>query len=185
LANDQAWEEFYSVIWKHAPRGLIEPEVIDVITNAHQDGHNVIALTAVESGCYGCIESTPCWRHEMLTGFGILFSALIPDTFFNALPIHRDSYPFFYKGIICCNSRPKGEVLQHLIHILERKPTHIVFVDDDIKNVHSVGHACTALGIPCSLYLYHNPAMRKPSLNLKDFMHKVAHVLQHGSYPNA
>jgi len=183
LADPNAWEQFYSVIWKQAPRFLTEPEVIDVINKAHDCGHVVLALTFIESGSYGIIDSMPQWRYEMLTDMGIKFSTMIPDMVLDKLPSHRDLHPVVHQGIICCNWCAKGTVLQELLRIVDYTPKHIIFIDDDPRNLHTVGQACAVLNIPCTLYHYNNPVFEKPAVDLHDFMYKVAYVLETGKYP--
>lgn len=183
LAIDANWELFYSIVWQHAPRHLIEKEVIDAIAVAHQHECHVIALTAVESGAYGLIPSMPLWRHEMLSSLGFFFSTVFPDVVLDQLPAHRATHPVLYKGILYCNSRPKGEILKEFLRLTSYAPPHIVFIDDDEANLHSVADTCIQLNIPCSLYHYDNPTMVMPLLDLDDFMHKVQHVLNHSEYP--
>ena len=176
------WEWFYSVMWQQTPRYIIEPEVISLIAYAQKRGCPVLALTGIESGEYGVIESFPEWRYEMLAHMGILFSQPCPDMKFDTLPLYRNTYPILYKGILCANHQPKGMVLKAFLAKCVLQPAHIIFFDDTYANLQSVGGACAQLGIPCTLYHYTGARYQKDSLDFYVFKQHVEHVWTTGHW---
>jgi len=155
------WESFRGMVWQRAPWCLIEANIVDLIKQMQQRGCAVLGLTSMESGSYGIITPYPEWRYAMLHGMGIDFSRIWPDTKFDNFPIYRCSKPILYKGILCANQQPKGDVLKALLTTYDLHTSHIIFFDDSSKNLQSVGCTCQEMNIPCTLYHYqgaHNHA---------------------------
>ena len=176
------WEWFYSIMWQQTPRYIIEPEVVSLIAYAQQRGCPVVALTGIESGAYGIIESFPEWRYTMLKNMGILFSQPCSDMVFDTLPLYRDTYPILYKGILCANHQPKGMVLKAFLAQCALKPARVIFFDDTYENLQSVGGACAQLDIPCTLYQYAGARYQKDSLDFYVFKQHVEHVWTTGHW---
>ena len=144
----------YSLVWQQAPRVLIEPQVVRIIDNLKQQGVLVIGLTSMESGGYGVISSMPFWRADMLKDMGIVFSQQYPNQVYKQLPAYRDNYPILFEGILCCNQQPKGAVLAAFLDDNNLRPGHIIFFDDSMRNLQSVGKTCVEHNIPCTLFKY-------------------------------
>ncbi len=156
--NHDTWECAHSWLWKNAQFSLIEPGVVPLIQQLKQQGCFVLGLTSMESGAYGVIPDMPMWRYEMLRGMGVAFTQEFGNYTFTRLPAYRDHYPVLYKGILCANQQSKGAVLQAFLEQFALRPQKLIFFDDSLDNLQSVGKVCEALGIPVALYHYKGAA---------------------------
>jgi hypothetical protein len=154
LLNPKIWEHVYSIMWQKAHRELIEPSIADTIVALQQKGCTVLGLTSMESGSYGVIPNFPLWRYEMLAKMGITFTSIYDNTTFTKLPTYRGTQPILYNGILCCNQQSKGDVLDAFLNYYDLSPQHIIFFDDEIANLQSVGAACSKHHILCTLFKY-------------------------------
>ena len=151
------WENAYSLLWTTVPFTLTESSVIKVIKNFQEKHATVLALTSMESGSYGVIESMPAWRYTMLQHMGIEFSQQFADHMFENFPAYRSNYPTLYKGMLCANQQNKGEVLQAFLTYAKFKPSHIIAFDDSLNALQSIGKTCEAASISCTLIQYTHP----------------------------
>jgi Protein of unknown function (DUF2608). len=152
--NFSTWECAHSLLWDNSHMALIEPMVVSFIKQLQAQGCVVLGLTSMASGEYGMIPNLPIWRYEMLRGMGIEFSQKFGDCILDDLPAFRNNYPVLYKGILCANQEPKGDVLQSFLKQFALHPRKIIFFDDAVNNLQSVGDACEGLSIPVTLYHY-------------------------------
>jgi hypothetical protein len=154
LLKESVAELAYSLGWQQAPRVLIEPQVVRIINDLKQQGCIVLGLTSMESGSYGVIPSMSLWRANMLKDMGIVFSQQYPNQVYTKLPAYRDNYPVLFEGILCCNQQPKGAVLAAFFDANNMRPENIIFFDDSMSNLQSVGKTCAERNIPCTLFQY-------------------------------
>ncbi len=150
----QNWEWVYSKLWQQAQFMLVEPIVAQLINELKSCGCIVLGLTSMESGEYGAIAHMPEWRFNTLANFGIKFSQQFGNYTFTNLASYRSNYPVLYKGILCANQQPKGDVLRAFLDQTGLRPSKIVFFEDNMTNLQSVGMMCNALGIPVDMYHY-------------------------------
>jgi len=155
LSIARIWDEYYSIVWQQAPRYLIDPWVVSFIADLQKHCCAALGLTSVNTGAYGFIENLPALHYKKLYDLGIRFSDRYHDTRLTTMPEYRGNYPELYKGMLCANRQPKGDVVKAFLEHLDYKPARIIFFDDNAKNLQSVGRACSSLGIPFTLYLYH------------------------------
>lgn len=152
--NKQAWEFVYSHLWQQAEFLLVEPIVAQFIQQLRSCGCIVLGLTSMESGSYGVIPNMPEWRYQTLAHFGIVFTQMFGDSIFINFSSYRNNYPVLYKGILCANQQPKGKVLKAFLQQYNIQPKKIIFFDDQIEALQSVGDVCVQLHIPYALYKY-------------------------------
>ncbi len=148
------WEQVYSKLWQQAQFMLVEPIVVQLIDELKSRGCIVLGLTSMESGAYGVIDNMPEWRFNTLAGLGIEFSQQFGDYTFTNLASYRNNYPVLYKGILCANQQPKGDVLRAFLEHSCLRPDKIIFFEDSMTSLQSVGAVCDKLGIPVELYHY-------------------------------
>lgn len=148
----QNWEWVYSKLWQQAQFMLVEPIVVPLINELKLRGCIVLGLTSMESGSYGAIANMPEWRFNTLADFGIEFSQQFGSYTFTNLASYRTNYPVLYKGILCTNQQPKGDVLRAFLDQTGLRPDKIIFFEDSMTNLQSVGAMCDALDIPVALY---------------------------------
>lgn len=151
------WENAYSLLWATVPFTLTDPSVIDAIKTFQEKHATVLALTSMESGSYGLIESMPVWRYTMLKHMGIEFSQQFADHVFDNFPPYRSNYPTLYKGILCANQQNKGAVLQAFLTYAKLKPSRIIAFDDSLAALQSIGKICETAAISCTLIQYRHP----------------------------
>jgi hypothetical protein len=141
------WENAYSLLWTTVPFTLTEPSVIDVIKRFQEKRAIILALTSMESGSYGVIESMPAWRYTMLKDMGITLRDYYekPEVYKN-FPEYRSSYPMLYKNILCANQQDKGQVVRAFLGIFSGATwfSQIIAIDNDLNALNSIGRACEA-----------------------------------------
>ena len=137
-----------SIIFDQARRIVFDPDIVSIIQQLRQRGCTILALTSMESGSLGVINSMPVWRAQMLKDFGIDLDGQFPDVSFTTLSSSRGGYPILYKGILGANQQPKGNVLGACIDYYKLKPAHILSFDDNAHALESIASACQKRHIP-------------------------------------
>lgn len=130
-------ENIFSKMLLKAPRILVEPSVINIITKLRAQGIIVMVITGMETGAFGLIPSMPAWRASMLEDLGVTLETQFEDTVFKKFPPYRGNYPVLYKGLLCCNQRPKGEIIAAFLEYAQLQPQQIVHFDDTAEELES------------------------------------------------
>ena len=118
--------------WRAARKTMLVDEDWSQIINEMKKTHPVYALTKMDTGKFGVIESMEEWRHNELKSFGFEFSPFTAN---------NSEIASFYDGIIMTGSYSKEETLEQYIHLL--KPLkHIIFVDDKLQYLEEVASFC-------------------------------------------
>jgi proline iminopeptidase len=119
---------------------IVDPKIPSLIKKLQEKGVKTIALTAMQTGAHGLIESMEDWRIQQLKLHGIDFSATFPELDFLAFDeISREnSHPTFKSGVLSSGSHTKGEVLIAFLVHLNWKPKRIFMVDDKIEYLETV-----------------------------------------------
>lgn len=178
-------ERIYSIIRQQAPVIFIEPAILPLIAQAQQKDCPVLGLTSMETGSYGVIDNMPEWRYQTLRNMGVIFTQTYPDHIFTDLPTYRTYHPVLYKGILCTNQRPKGEVLKSFLTQQKHLPTHIIFFDDSTQNLQSVGQACHELAIPVQLFYYTGSHKFIKQWNADNALEKMSKIVHDKEYTKA
>ncbi len=110
----------------------VEKDTVQVINNLQKKGVSVIALTARS------LELTQR-TIEQLHHLGIYFTKTDP----HECPLkYGDKKPGLYiDGIIFSGNYDKGEMLVNWFKQIKYRPKKIIFIDDKLKNIHSVEKA--------------------------------------------
>lgn len=139
---------------------LVNTNFPSVIQNLQAKGVRVLLLTAHGAGKFYNIERIEDSRKAELSPFNFDFKKSWRDcsnfTFYD-LPTVVDGmrfYPKFDDGIIFACMVEKGLVLKHFLERTQFKFSRIIFIDDKMKNIHSVFSACQELKIPCTCIEY-------------------------------
>lgn len=106
------------------------------------------------SGSYGVIPDMPEWRYELLKKMGIEFSLDYKDKIFTEFTAYKNEYPKLYKGILCANQQNKGTLLKDFLHDFKLMPKKIIYFDDKLQPLESVGKICRDYSIPVILFNY-------------------------------
>ncbi len=132
-------EHIWSNVLLQAKREIIEPHIVTAIKMLQDKNVKVIALTKMQAGPYGKIESLAEYRFAQLERLGLNFhSSFSQNLTFKQFPWRFNAYPTFYNGILLSNEEDKGIVLGALLDELNYKPGTIIFFDDRLENVLSV-----------------------------------------------
>ena len=135
---------------------LLDKSVIDIINYLTQQKIPTIALTSINTGRFGVIESMEDLRIKQLKSVGIDFTKLAPMKDTIKLDSLRTVHgtPMLNKGIIFTAELDKGMVLKDILQKLNYYPKKIIFIDDKIQNLYSVQNACNMLKIPFQGFHY-------------------------------
>lgn len=132
--NPQTYPNFKDIVskWRAARKTMLVDSQWPAIIKEMKKTHPVYALTKMDIGQFGVIESMEKWRHDELKSFGFEFSPL---------NISENKIASCYDGIIMTGSYSKQETLKQYIHLLN-SPTHIIFVDDKLQYLEEVASFC-------------------------------------------
>lgn len=131
--NKDLYPDFVAILsnWRKTRKTILVdprwPEIIDHLQKKYQ----VFALTKMDTGRFGVIDSMEEWRYNELLSFNIRFSHL------ENMPNHMPNY---YKGIFMTGAKKKSDILADYLPIL--KPRKIVFIDDRMDYLQDVANFC-------------------------------------------
>lgn len=174
-------KHLWSLVLQGERRQLVEPHTPQVIENLQQKGAKVMALTALQTGPLGTIESMEDWRLGHLRTHGIQFTQVAaPLEYFVLNELVQDDYSPVYKtGALFTYKHSKGQTLTAFLNRISWKPGCIVFVDDKREMLDDVAAAAQALSIPFLGFHYQVAyGLRKPldeQLTERQFKHLVEH----------
>jgi len=130
---------------------LVEQEWPTIIEALKKRGVVVIALTQMHSGKFGKIPSMENWRADELRKLGITFNPFSTDTVETL--IDTDEPATLFQGILFTGSHSKSDVLNSFI-AKYGIPPKILFFDDRLHHVGSLGELCSKLNIIYEGYHY-------------------------------
>lgn len=171
----------WSLVLLAERRQLVEQHTPQVIKNLQQKGAKAMALTALQTGKVGAIESMEDWRLEHLRTHGIQFTQVAaPHEYFVLDELVQDGYsPVYKNGALFTHKHSKGQALTAFLNRITWKPLHIVFIDDKRALLDDVALAAQALSIPFSGFHYQVArALCKPldeQLAERQFKHLAEH----------
>ena len=102
---------------------------------------SIYALTQMDTGTFGQIDSMEKWRYNDLLSLGILFE----KANLNENPVTIIGDATLYGGIYFAGKCTKGEVVKKIMEKINKKI--ICLVDDNIKYLQSVADACNEMNI--------------------------------------
>ncbi|MBO6055975.1 MAG: DUF2608 domain-containing protein [Alphaproteobacteria bacterium] len=129
---------------------LVNDELPNIIRNMQAQGVTVLVLTSHWAGEFHGIKAVENLRKNELAPFDFDFkkswNGVDKITFYELpakLPKYNVTrYPVFENGIIFACDLDKGTVLQKFLERIPQKFSKIIFVDDKMKNVRSIGKFC-------------------------------------------
>jgi FMN phosphatase YigB (HAD superfamily) len=150
----------------------VEPDTVSIINQLHDHGVTVIGLTARSLGIH---QRTV----EQLKALGIHFSNTTPHQFYMK---DCDGQPgLFCDGIIFSGHCDKGELLNEWLTTIGYHPKKVIFVDDKMKNIHSVERALHQRNYPFIGIRYGYTDERVKSLDLDTMESEFQEFMQ--KYP--
>lgn len=112
----------------------------EILQTAHDKGVMVYALTQMDTGTYGVIESMEKWRATELKTMNLVFTNYANKEVETLLPDDRAAT--IYQGIMFTGSYTKAEVLAAFMAKHASKPKCLVFVDDRLEQVELIENWC-------------------------------------------
>ncbi len=151
-------DEMLSIQMQTRKPPLVDPALIEVITELKQKHVKAIAITNGWSGSLGHIASLEDWQVQDLASLGIDLSW----SFNNRLPVLLEDYvtadpkrfPSFRGGIVFACHMAQGEVLDALFTRLKWRPSELLFVGALKRHVDSVMHFCQSRNIAFTGFVY-------------------------------
>lgn len=137
-------EHLASICMLNMQTYLIDENILPLIQSLKDKQIKAIALTAMEMGKKGLIDSLEDWRYNQLKEKGIDFSNAFPD-------FERQTFKY---GILFSHKRPKGVVLAEFLNSLQLRPSKVIFIDDRLDFAQSVENEMRALGIEIQAFHY-------------------------------
>jgi len=160
-------EELHSIILSQRKFELVEKKLPKIFANMRAKNVKFIALTSGRTGKFGIIEKREDLRIKILKGLGIDFSTSYPNIetiIFPQVTINdKIELPMFKEGILFASKTNKGNVLKEFYQQEKIKVNKIIFVDNLIKNLNSVGEFCKEANISYVGIHYTNILNRKAS----------------------
>ncbi len=158
-----------NLIMRGSTSTLIEPDTPKIIENLQKQNIKLVALTATIIGDLGHSTDVANWRIEELLRLGIDFSkafSSIDNIHFDYLPSDFNSYPRYGRGILFTNgiSNPKSIVLEAFLREVKHYPPMIIFIDDQLHNLHDMQQALKKTSIDFIGFHYVGASNFKTSL---------------------
>lgn len=137
----------------------------------------VYALTKMDVGKFGIIESVEKWRYNELKSLGVAFSTSSPiDSLDHDNPLKLEiEDSTFFKGIFFTGKSSKGSVVRKILK--NGQYNSVVFVDDKPEHLHDVTGACNDFGIEITpiQFKLQNKYQIGPYTDLENQILKVIH----------
>ncbi len=149
-AKPQNFSEILSTWRLNRETTLVEKQWPEILKALKAKGVTVVALTQMNTGNFGKIDSIEKWRANELATLNLTFSPFAMES--PLLLIDNDLPATIYQGIMFTGSHSKAEVLKSFIN-KHTKPNQVMFVDDRLHQVESIAEFCWNTGI--SYYGYH------------------------------
>lgn len=117
---------------------LVDPQWPEVL-EALKKKHAVYALTKMDTGRFGAIESMEIWRYQELKALSVVFSSCADMP----LCLHGSS---LFKGILMTGANTKSQTLSYYASHLSLKA--IAVIDDKLEQLELIQQWCDAISIP-------------------------------------
>ena len=147
--TEERLELLYSIITSNAKWRLVDPKILDILSNLEKSSIPTIALTSFSTGKFGIIEKREDLRIKDLNALGVNFLNLSP--FKDEMMMHQISgkygIPMLKDGVILTAELEKDLVLNYVLSQKSYKPETIIFIDDTLKHLKSIEKLCDKLKI--------------------------------------
>ena len=176
------FEWFVSIIFQQTGHFVFDQDIVQYIQQLRKQGSSVVALTSMDSGAFGVVKNMPEWRADMLHRFGIDLRGQFQDAVFTTLPKYHGSYPILYKGILCANQEPKGQVLGAFLDYYHLRPTRIISFDDSPRALCSIARECKDRGISFTGYQCLGAKKLSGEFNSRRAFLQIDYVMKHAQW---
>ncbi len=175
-------KHLWSQVLINEKRRLVEAHTPRVIENLQNKGVKVMALTALQTGQMGAIESMEDWRLAHLAAHGIHFTQVAQgQDHFVLDELNQDGFsPVYKRGALFTYKQSKGQALTAFLKRIGWLPQHIVFVDDKRANIEDVAAASAQLAIPFTGAHYLEAKKLAKPLDEQLASFRFRHLVQNG-----
>jgi len=179
-------EELYSIILSQKKLELVDKKILEIFALMRAKEVKFIALTSGRTGRFGIIDKREDLRIKLLKDLSIEFTDSYPDikpTIFDEIAVSKSEPSMYKDGILFASKAKKGTVLKEFYNKEKINANKIIFIDNQIKNLLSVGEFCMQKKINYRGIHYTNVALRKIPLideKIVDYQFKV--LLEQGKW---
>ncbi len=142
-SHTNSFNEGLGILLSSCERVCVNNKMPGIIKNLQKRGVKVLVLTALGAEQqYGPIKSPIKWRVDDLHKLGYHFEhswPTLPDKILSNESDSKGNRPFYSSGIICSGHFPKGKALKLFLEYTQIKINKIIFIDDSMSKVKSVG----------------------------------------------
>ena len=138
-------EELYSIILSQKKLELVDEKILEIFALMRAKEVKFIALTSGRTGRFGIIDKREDLRIKLLKDLGIEFNDSYPNikpTIFNEIAVIKSEPSMYKDGILFASKAKKGIVLKEFYNKEKITANKIIFIDNQIKNLLSVGEFC-------------------------------------------
>jgi hypothetical protein len=127
---------------------LVNPRIIGLLNNLKERHIPTTALTGWWTGRFGNILAMEELRFKGLSEVNISFAGMSPFKGDNKFPDlqTKGGIPIIKNGIILTALADKGDTLLAALDKAKLKFKKVIFIDDDLAQIESVGKACKKIG---------------------------------------
>ena len=171
--------DLFRDIHLQAPHSLVDTASISLIQQLQEKGIPTLAFTAAPSKASYPGELGD-WRIHELLRFGFDFRSAFPDHPILHIPKAPDQIfpPLFKSGILFSSLHSKGDILIHFLQKVGFTPNRVIFIDDFIEYIHSVGDALDQMEIEF-IGVHYTASQEVPShLNLELARFQISYFLE-------
>lgn len=145
--------KLFSIILRDYETEIVDSKVIEILKSLKTKHIRTIALTSGYAGKYGVIDSREDLRIKRLNDLGISFKDSFVTTGGSKVCLriqgnNNQCNQTFKDGIIFTSRYDKGKSLEAFLKYVNFKPSKILFVDNQLKNLKLVEAYCQRHNIP-------------------------------------
>lgn len=145
--------DLWSLILLNEPVHLVDPQIPNIIRSLQKQSVKVMAQTSCPVGRYGHIECLTEWSINRLAQHDIQFCGVFAehDPLELTIKTEQQSGTALFKKGILFNSPTyrfsKGNILQQFFEQINWEPNLLIFVDNQLGNLESIGNLAQKLSI--------------------------------------
>ncbi len=176
--------ELGSLIMAERKVHLVDPRSSELIKHLQQKGVKVIVVSGIRTGPYGQIQNVVEWHLQEINGLGLDFRSTFPNCNQIAFKKYKKhpAPPLFVDGVLYTGEMPKGEVLSQFFKQTGFKPRRIIFIDDTVANLNSVGKCARKMKIPYLGYCYTKGVDERKTVDEQIAIYQIHNLIENGQW---
>lgn len=126
---------------------IVNQRMVELVSSLYDKNIKHMVATAYSVRPLKDIPDPVKWRIENLHQMGYFFERSWLEKDFSLNVFGTDHNPVFRDGVLFCDIFPKGLCVQNFLEYIDWMPRKIIFIDDSLRNISSVGEFCEQNGI--------------------------------------